>query len=485
MQRDLEEAGVAQSGRAGERDSEKAVQMELEAYPANFYAWYCVVVLFGIYINSFLDRQILSLLVPPIKADMALSDTQMGFLGGPAFALFYIVAGLPIGWLADRMSRRLLVGLGQLFWASATFAFGLSRSFGQMAAARIGVGIGESTLSPSAYSLITDLFPPNRLAFALSVYGMGIYVGSGLASLVGGYALDAMGVRTGPGAQSATYVLPFVGERQAWQVVFFVVALPTLPLSLLLLTVREPLRRGVLRVRNASGELRAPSVPFGRFLAYLRAHRSTILCHNVGFAFLSFSGYGAAFWTPALFTRVHGWELAYVGKVLGWVTILAGPAGTLCGGWLADRLLERGHVDARVRVALVAAICWLPFGVLYPLMPTGFGSVLLMIPATFLAASFWGIAPAAIQQLVPSQMRGQASAVYLFVVNLLGLAFGPQLLAVLTDYVFQDEMKVHYSLATVGAAAHLLAALFLYLCLRRFRASLGDTARWQASNASG
>jgi MFS family permease len=474
---------LAQSERLDEQVSGRSAEAEKEAYPSNFYAWYCVFVLFGIYINSFLDRQILSLLVPPIKADLGLSDTQMGFLGGPAFALFYILAGLPIGWLADRMSRRLLIGLGQVFWAAATFAFGLARNFGQMAAARIGVGIGESTLSPSAYSLITDLFPPNRLAFALSVYGMGIYVGGGLASLVGGYALDAMGVRTGPGAESVRYVLPVVGERAAWQVVFFVVALPTLPLTILLLTVREPLRRGASRARAAAGQLRPAGEPIGRFLAYFRAHRATLLCHHVGFAFLSFSGYGAAFWTPALFMRVHDWELAFVGKALGWLTILVGPAGTLCGGWLADRMLERGYTDARVRLALIAALGWLPFGALYPLMPTGLSSFVLLIPATFLAASFWGVAPAAIQQLVPNQMRGQASAVYLFVVNLLGLAFGPQLLALLTDYVFQDENKVHWSLATVGVGAHLLAALFLYLCLRRFRASLADTARWQQQRA--
>lgn len=460
--------------------TERAEVAAGDAPPASsFYAWYCVFILFGIYLNSFLDRQILSLLVPAIKADMGLSDTQLGFLGGPAFAVFYILAGLPIGWLADRMSRRLLVGLGQVVWSLASISFGLARGFVQMAGARIGVGVGEATLSPSAYSLITDLFPPNRLALALSVYGMGISVGGGLANLVGGYALEAMGVSSG--GESVSYVLPLVGERQAWQVVFFVIALPTIPLTALLLTLREPARRGVRLTRGADGRSRPIRLPFSQVRRYLRANAGTVLSHNVGFAFLSFSGYGAAFWNPALFVRLFEWDLAFVGKALGAATIVLGPAGIVFGGWLADRLFERGYRDARVRVGLISALVWLPFGVLYPLMPDGTTAFAMLAPAILIASMSWGIAPAAIQQLMPNQMRGQASAIYLFIVNLLGLTFGPQILAVLTDYVFQDEMKVHLSLVAVGAFAHLAGGLLLFLCLRRFRGSLEYLERWQAA----
>ena len=157
-------------------DPVTAAEPERESvYPSSAYAWYCVFILMGIYLNSFLDRQILGLLVDPIKADMGISDTQMGFLMGPSFAIFYIIAGLPLGWLADRMSRRLLIAIGQFFWSIASVGFGMGRSYTQLIAARVGVGVGEATLSPSAYSLIADLFPPKRLALALSVYGMGIY----------------------------------------------------------------------------------------------------------------------------------------------------------------------------------------------------------------------------------------------------------------------------------------------------------------------
>ncbi len=454
-----------------------------EPYPSNFYAWYCVIVLFGIYLNSFLDRQILGLLVEPIKADMGLSDTAMGFLGGPAFAIFYIIGGLPIGWLADRMSRRLLVGIGQLFWSLASIGFGLGRNFGQLAAARIGVGVGEASLSPSAYSLIADLFPPQRLAFALSVYGMGISVGGSLAYLLGGYALEAMGVNTADPSQTATVILPLVGERKAWQVVFFVIALPTLPLTLLLLTMREPRRRGVVMVRGSDGRLRPRQVSFRDFFVYIRANLGTVSCHNVGFACLAFSGYGAAFWNPALFSRIYGWDLAFFGKAVGMAGLVLGPLGILFGGWLADRLLERGYVDAKIRVGLIASLVWLPFSLLYPLMPSGSLAFALLLPAIFIGSMYWGIAPAAVQEMMPNQMRGRASAVYLFIVNLVGLAFGPQILALLTDYVFADESKVHYSLVVVGGFAHLAAGILLSLCLRRFRASVSYLERWQSARA--
>jgi MFS family permease len=466
---------VAQARFPAPTAAPSAAQAEVP-YPSSFYAWYSVFILFGIYINSFLDRQILGLLAPAIQGEMGLSDAQMGFLGGPAFAIFYIVAGLPIGYLADRMSRRFLIGAGQAVWTIATMGFGIAQTYPQMVLARIGVGTGESTLSPSAYSMIADLFPPKRLGFALSVYGMGIYVGGGLASLVGGYAVAAMGVGTRAGVESATYVLPLVGTLKAWQVVFFVIAIPTLPLTALLLHMREPIRRGVAQRQAAA----ANSVGFSEFFKYMRANLGTISFHNIGFAFLSFSGYGAAFWNPSLFARIYQWDLAYVGKALGWMGLFMGPAGILFGGWLADKLLQRGYTDARVRVGLISSVIWFPFGLLYPLMPDGNSAFLLLFPATFIAAMSWGVAPAAIQQMMPNQLRGQASAIYLFLISLLGLAAGPYLLGLITDLVFKDPMRVHHSLVATSVVAHIFSTVLLFLCLRRYRESLSYLERWQA-----
>ncbi|HYI06278.1 MAG TPA: MFS transporter, partial [Reyranella sp.] len=187
-------------------------------YPSNFYAWYCVFVLLGIYLNSFLDRQLVALVVGPIKSSMQLSDSQVGFLMGPAFAIFYTLAGLPLGYAADRFSRRWLIGIGQIFWSIASACFGLGNNYGQLIAARIGVGVGEASLSPSAYSIIADIFRPERLGRAISVYAMGIYVGGGLANLIGGLMLKSFGAET-------MYTVPIIGERMGWQVIFLVASL--------------------------------------------------------------------------------------------------------------------------------------------------------------------------------------------------------------------------------------------------------------------
>jgi len=442
-------------------------------YPSSGYAWYCVIILLGIYINSFLDRQILGLLVGPIRSTFGLSDAALGLLQGPAFAVLYAIAGFPLGFLADRTSRKVLIFLGQIVWSLGSVGFGVGNSFAQLFSARVVVGVGEATLSPSAYSMIADLFRPDRLARALSFYGMGIYIGGGLAYLLGGLAIGWLGVGT-----DRTYALPLVGEREPWQLVFFVVAAPTIPLSLLLLAIREPIRRG-LRAARASvepgvGGVASTSQGPVSFLTYLRGHKGTLLLHNFGFSALSFAGYGAASWNPEYFVRLHGMERAEVGFLLGWITLIFGPAGIYFGGWLGDRLTRLGYRDGKVRVGLVSSAVGVPFGVLYPLVPSQELAAVLLAGATFAASMNWGAAPAAIQEVVPVNLRGRASALYLFIINIVGLGLGPFILAVFTDFIFQDDNLIHYSLASVGLIANVLAAICLFACLGRFRRSMAE-----------
>jgi MFS family permease len=428
-------------------------------------AWYVVILLLGVYINSFLDRTILTLLVGPIRATMGFSDSQVGFLMGPAFAIFYTVAGLPLGWLADRMSRRWLVVIGQAFWSLASVSFGVGRTFAQLALARIGVGVGEASLSPAAYSIVADLFPPERLGRALSIYSMGTQLGGGLASLLGGFVIQWAG-------EAATYRLPLVGERHLWQVVFFLVALPTIPLTLLLLTtVREPSRRE----SEGRPALRATT---GDFVRYFRANAGAFLYHNFGFGLLALSGYGALAWIPELFIRMHGWDRAFVGKAVGANSMIVGVAGIFFGGWLGDRLSRRGYRDSKIRVGLVAILLWLPFGVVLPFAPNGRLAFALWIPMTFAAALPWGAAAAAIQEVVPNEMRGKAASVFLLVINLVGLGLGPQLLPLLTDYVFRDERQIHYSFLAVTLTSELGAAVLLFLALKHFRRAMDYKSRW-------
>lgn len=434
------------------------------SHSASWRAWYGVFLLLGIYINSFLDRTILTLLIGPVRGSMGLSDSQVGFLIGPAFAIFYTIAGLPLGWLADRVSRRWLIVVGQFFWSIASVSFGLGRSFFQLALARIGVGVGEASLTPAAYSMITDLFPREKLGSALSVYSMGLQVGGGLASLLGGILIGWVG-------ESASYTLPIVGERQMWQIVFFLVAAPTLPLTLLVLTTfREPRRR--------DDERGARDVTSGEFLRYFRANARAFLCHNVGFGLLALSGLAAFSWMPELFIRVHGWDRAFTGKAIGLNSIVVGVAGLYFGGWLGDRWARLGRTDSKLRVGLAAVAMWLPFGILLPFAPSGALAFALWIPMTFAAAMPWGAAAAAIQELVPNRMRGRATAVYLLVINLIGLGLGPQLLPLVSDHVFRDEMQIHFAMLTVTLAAELGAAILLTLGLARFRRALDYRDEW-------
>ena len=439
------------------------------AYPPLPYAWYVVGVLTLAYVFSFIDRQILSLLVGPIKKDLQISDTQMSLLMGFSFAVFYTLFGIPLGRLADSRSRRVLIAVGVAAWSLMTAGCGLARKYWQLALMRMGVGVGEASLSPAAYSLIADYFPPERRATAISVYSMGIYLGSGLAFIVGGLvAKFALG--------QDQFDLPIVGPTRAWQLIFFAVGLPGLLMALLACTIREPVRQGMLATARAPGA--APTVPVRDVWAYIRDNRSTFLCLNFGIACLTLSSYGAAGWVPSFFVRKHGWSPAQAGMIFGLIVAVAGTLGVMAGGWLADRLRLRGHADAELRVALLASVGWLPFGILYPLMPRGPWAAAMLAPSIFFGSAPFGVAPAAIQRMMPGAMRAQATALYLFVINLIGMGLGPTAVALVTDRVFHDEGAVDRSLLLVGLVADSAAIVLLWLGLKPYRRSLDYLGRW-------
>jgi MFS family permease len=442
-----------------------------EPYPSIKYAWYVVGVLTFVYVFSFIDRQILNLLVGPIRRDLEISDTQMSLLMGFSFALFYTVCGIPLGWLADRYSRRTIIAIGFVFWSMMTAGCGLAQNFWQMLMLRMGVGVGEAALSPSAYSLISDYFPPKKRATAISVYSMGIYIGSGLAFLLGGMVVSLA-------SQQGTWNLPIVGQTRPWQIIFFMVGLPGVLLALLMYTVREPLRRGLKMVRAADGTVRQAHIPFTEIFQYTLLNWKTFLCHTIGFALLSFSSYGTSAWIPTMYVRNFGWTAAQAGIVYGLVVGIFSTLGVATGGWVADKMEARGYRDATMRVGFIVAVAWFPFGILYPLMSNSTISVLLLIPAAFLASAPFGVAPAAIQQIMPNEMRGQASAIYLFVINLIGLGIGPTAVAMTTDYVFHNDYMVNWSLMIVCTIAHIISGILLWLGLKPFRESLERLKAW-------
>ncbi len=447
---------------------------ETEDYPPVGYAWYVVAVLTLAYVFSFIDRQILSLLVGPIQRDLGISDKQLSLLMGASFAVFYTLFGIPLGRLADTRNRRNLIAAGIAFWSMMTAACGVTRTFWQLALARMGVGVGEATLSPSAYSLIADYFRPERRSTAMGVYSMGIYLWSGLSFILGGLVVKFAS------AQESS-LLPFIGPIRSWQMVFLYVGLPGLAVSLLLFTIREPLRKGLHR--SPDGRTAAAAASMREVRDYISDNRATFVCLNLGMALITLNAYGATSWIPTMFVRRHGWTATDAGLIFGYIVAGAGMLGIVSGGRLADWLSERGHGDATVRVALLGAAGWLPFGIAFPLAPTGEWAAVVLAPAIFFSSIPFGVAPAAIQRMMPNTMRAQATAVYLFVINLIGMGLGPTVVATLTEDYFHDKAAVHYSLLVVGATAHTIACILLWLAMKHYRASLVYFKDWNIARS--
>lgn len=436
-------------------------------YPSSARAWVTVAILMVAYVLSFVDRQILNLLVEPIRRDLMISDTQMSLLMGLSFALFYTVCGIPLGRVADTRSRRGLIAVGILFWSAATAACGMAKMYWQFLLCRIGVGVGEAALSPAAYSLIADSFPAERRATAISVYSMGVYLGSGLAFLVGGLVIQFASAQ-------GDVALPVLGEVRPWQLIFLILGVAGVLFTLLMLAVKEPARRG------AGAGVAVPLSEVGR---YIRANRRTVLLHNFGFAGLAFAGYGSAAWVPTFYIRTYGWDAGQVGIVYGCIVAVFGCLGIVFGGRLADWMAKRGRSDANMRVGLYAALAALPLVLLFPLMDSALWASVLLAPTVFCLSMPFGVAPAAIQEIMPNSMRGQASAIYLFVITLIGLGIGPTAVALVTDFVFADDNALRYSLLIVTTLAVLMSIILLAKSLKPYRESVTRLEQWAASPA--
>ena len=420
-------------------------------YPSAIRAWYVVAILLLAYTVAFVDRQILSLMVQPIRADLGLSDTAVSVLHGFAFAIFYTIMGVFLGRWADRGNRKLMMILGMLVWCLATAACGFARNFEELFLARIMVGVGEATLSPAAYSLISDYFPRARRGRAMSVYTMGIFVGSGLALVLGGLAVSAT-------SQQDLVTLPIAGAVKPWQAAFMIVGLPGLLVAALMLTFREPERK----------ERGAHNPGFAETIAFFRSRAGTLVAMILGFGINAIISYGLSAWVPTFFIRVYGWTAGEVALAYGVILLTAGCAGILTGGWLADRWTGAGRADGVIRASLIGMIAVIP---VVPLVGLG-GSPIVSLAAlawtSFFLGMPTGIAPAALHAITPNEYRGQVTALYLFAINLIGLGFGPTLVAMATDYLFVADLAVGHSIALVTSIASILAFLLLLRARRGY-----------------
>ena len=436
-----------------------------DAYPPPRYAWYVVAVLTLANTSAFIDRQILGLLVGPIRRDLGISDAQMGILYGLAFALFYTLLGIPLGRAADRVSRRAIIGLGIAAWSIMTVLCGMARSYDQLLLARFGVAIGEAALAAPALSLIADYFVPDRRATALSVYALGVYLGAGLANLVGGALLARLD-------GTAAVVWPLLGEMRPWQQVFVVVGLPGFVVALLMTTVREP-------IRHETGQREERAFTVAEVAEYLRANACTFFCHGMGYALFALVNFATAAWLPTHLIRTYGWTAARAGITLGTLTSTIGVLGVVTGGRVADVLLARGYTDAKLRVGIIAALGNLVCGAIYTLAPNAALSVAALVPYNFFASFAFGAATAAVQEVTPNRMRAQVGALYLSVVTLVGLGLGPSIVGILTSVVYGRDAAVRYSLLWVTVVGLAGAATLLAAGLAPYRRSVVYRAQWR------
>lgn len=438
-------------------------------YPARSYAWYVVTILTLGHVVSFLDRQILALMVEPIKADLGISDFRMSLLLGFAFAIFYTLLGVPIGRLADRRSRRNIITIGITVWCVMTAFCGLARNYWQLFLARVGVGVGEATLTPSALSIISDYFPREYRGRAVGFYNMGVSVGAGLALIVGGQVIAMI-------AAAPPLVLPVVGELADWQTVFLIVGLPGLVIAALMRTVREPLRQGKIKMTGADEA--SDEIPLRDAFAFLAQRRRTYLGLAATVSGSTILGYGFLSWLPTMYIRTWDWPIAQVALAQGVVLLIAGPLGVNLAGWWADRNFKAGNKSAHAWLLVISAPIMLVPSVLLPLMPSGEWATVLFAPHIMGAAGITAGGGAALMLITPNQLRGQVTAIYYFIISLAGLTLGPTSVAFFTNFVFQDESQLRYSMAIVGLLGGLLSLASAILTIKPYKESIAEAETW-------
>lgn len=402
------------------------------------YRFAVLAMLFVVYAFNFIDRQILGILVPAIKADLGFTDTELGWLGGPAFAIFYTALGVPIAWLADRSSRTWIMTIALTVWSAFTAACGYAQNFFQLFAARLGVGVGEAGGVAPAYSLISDYFPPRERARALAVYSFGIPIGSAAGILIGG----------------------LIASQLDWRIAFIVVGLAGIAVApLFRLVVREP-KRGRYDAQPAQER-----ASFMRVAGVLAAKPSYWLL-SFGAASSSIMGYGIFFWMPSFLVRSFGFSVEQVSLYYGAILLIGGVAGVWLGGMLADMTGK----TKRSRYALIPAAAYvltLPCYIAGLLSSSPQLAFLLFLPPTALGLMWLGPVITAVQHLAPASARTTASALFLFINNLIGLGLGSLLIGALSDALTAQfgEESLRYSILA-GTGFYILAAILMTLASR-------------------
>jgi MFS family permease len=422
--------------------------------------WQTIFILLLIYTLAYLDRQILTLLVDPIRTHLDVSDVEMGFLQGLGFTLFFALCGPFVGWMVDRHNRRLIICIGIIFWSFSTAASGFANSYGELLLARFGVGAGEAALLPAAYSIISDMVDKSRLGRAMGIFSLGSIAGGSLSYVVGGALIGFLG-------QFAGTDLPIIGALHDWQLVFLVIGVIGLPMAFLVFAFPDPeRRRDDGQARDNASSLRPHFQKHWRFYA----------CHFSAFSLFCFLGAATTAWSATYMMREFDWTVGSVSALLSIKTLAAGSLGMVCGGLLADWLTKRGYQDAHLRMYIFIMPIFSVAGITAFLAPNMWvsyaGLVVVGVIAPFIA-----VAAAALQLATIPERRGIASASFLLVYNLIGFGLGPAMVALASRMIFGEDGNLGPGLALAFAVIPPLIMILMALGLRPMRIAVADVAQ--------
>ena len=420
-------------------------------YP-NATLWYVVFLLTLASTLSFIDRQILNVMIGPIKRDLGgLSDTEISLIIGLAFSAVYSLTTLPLARIADRYSRRNVIAAGIFSWRLMAALAGMANSFWALFGARMGVGVGEASLGPATQSILADYFEQHRLPLAYGIVAAAPFIGTGLANIVGGPLIDYLEARP-------LIVMPVFGEMYSWQTVLVVVGLPGILLTLLMFTIKEPKRSG------ASAD-RTEGYSYRELWQFCLSRRKYLTYHFIAYLCLSIQGFAFLTWIVEFFVRIHGWTRTEIGLTYGSIALIVGIMGSIGAGYYAGYWLAKGRADAPMRLAFYGTIGLGPLAVIMPLVSSDWLAIAIIIPITFFMAMPPGLSNAALQAISPNRLRGQMIAVYLICVSFLSYLFAPLIIGLMNDYVFGREDAIGLSLSSLAFVNYAIAAVCLYLCL--------------------
>jgi MFS family permease len=437
---------------------------ETVPWPARKDAHYSLFVMIIVVMFTVLDRQVLALLIDPIKQDFGISDSVAALLIGLAFSLPYGIIGIPVARLADSGNRRNLIAASIAVWSVCTAACGLAQGYLSLLIARMGIGAGESGYGPASWSIATDYWPREKVAFATAAMGFGATLGSGLALFLGGAVLHFVA------GMSALHV-PGLGIIRPWQWTFFIVGLPGLLWALVVLTSKEPPRRGLIPGKKVE------NVPIAEVVKWLRDDWRTYLAAIGGFGFRAVMLVVPLTWTATLLHRQFDWDLAKIGMTVGTVTLLINPIGLMVGAKLSERWNRQGRKDADLRIVFYSLLVNIPVMTLAPLMPTPYLVIAMNGLAQFIIYVTFGPSVASFQVITPNRIRSQIGSLTQFCNNVVAQALSPLLVALCTDYIFHDDHALKYSMSIVTATMGVGALLLTWQGLKPYARSYERAVR--------